>query len=99
MQMGEADIAALRAVGLDDAAIHDATQVVGFFNYINRVADGLGVEPENSFPPGAKASSAAQAISLPHLQAAIAGKNHAGLSHKITPLEALTCHLFSYATS
>ena len=44
--MGEADVAALRAAGLSAAAIHDATQVVGYFNYINRVADALGVEPE-----------------------------------------------------
>lgn len=45
--MGEADIKQLRAVGLDDVAIHDATQIIGFFNYINRVADGLGVERED----------------------------------------------------
>ena len=44
--MGEADVAALRAAGLSDPAIHDATQVVGYFNYINRVADALGVELE-----------------------------------------------------
>ncbi len=49
--MGEADIEALRAAGLDDAAIHDATQIIGFFNYINRVADALGVEPEGSIRP------------------------------------------------
>ena len=36
----------LRAEGLDDRAIHDAAQVIGFFNYITRIADGLGVEPE-----------------------------------------------------
>ena len=40
------DIDALRAVGWDDRAIHDATQVCAYFNYINRIADGLGVEPE-----------------------------------------------------
>lgn len=44
--MGEPDVARLRAAGLDDVAIHDATQIIGFFNYINRVADALGVEPE-----------------------------------------------------
>ncbi|HCK59932.1 MAG TPA: peroxidase [Gemmatimonadetes bacterium] len=37
----------LRGYGFDDRAIHDATQVVAYFNYITRVADGLGVEPEN----------------------------------------------------
>ncbi len=44
--MSEADIDQLRAVGLDDVAIHDATQIIGYFNYINRVADALGVERE-----------------------------------------------------
>jgi alkylhydroperoxidase family enzyme len=37
---------ALRAQGFDDRAIHDAAQVVAYFSYINRVADGLGVDPE-----------------------------------------------------
>lgn len=45
------DIARLRAHGFDDAAIHDATQVIGYFNYITRVADGLGVEPEDFIRP------------------------------------------------
>ena len=36
----------LRAAGFDDRAIHDATQVISFFNYITRIADALGVEPE-----------------------------------------------------
>ena len=44
--MEEADVEALRAVGWDDRAVHDATQIVAYFNYINRVADGLGVDPE-----------------------------------------------------
>ena len=39
-------MAALRARGLSDEAIHDLTQVVGFFNFYNRLVDGLGVEPE-----------------------------------------------------
>ena len=39
-------IDALRRYGLDDRAIHDATQVVAFFNYINRIASALGVEQE-----------------------------------------------------
>jgi len=36
----------LREFGFDDRAIHDATQVIGYFNYVTRVADGLGLEPE-----------------------------------------------------
>jgi uncharacterized peroxidase-related enzyme len=39
---------ALREHGLDDAAIHDAIQVIAYFNYINRIAEagGIGPEPE-----------------------------------------------------
>lgn len=44
--MTDADVALLRAHGLDDRAIHDATQVIAYFNYINRVADALDVEQE-----------------------------------------------------
>ena len=40
------DVNRLRDAGWDDRAIHDAAQVVAYFNYINRVADGLGVDPE-----------------------------------------------------
>ena len=46
-RLAEADIADLRANNFSDAAIHDAVQIIGYFNYINRVADGLGVEPED----------------------------------------------------
>ncbi len=42
----EDDVANLRAYGFDDRAIHDAAQVVAYFNYINRLADGLGVDLE-----------------------------------------------------
>ncbi len=49
--MGAGDVERLRAVGLDDRAIHDATQVIGYFNYINRVAEALGVEPETFIRP------------------------------------------------
>jgi uncharacterized peroxidase-related enzyme len=41
-----ADIDMLRAHGLDDAAISDAIQVVGYFNYVTRVADGVGIDDE-----------------------------------------------------
>ena len=30
--------------------IVDANQVVSYFNYVNRVADGLGIELEESWP-------------------------------------------------
>jgi len=49
--MSEADILRLRDLGLSDRAIHDATQVISYFNYINRVADALGVEAETFIRP------------------------------------------------
>ena len=49
--MSPADLDNLRAIGFDDRAIHDATQVISYFNYINRIADALGVEPEDFIPP------------------------------------------------
>lgn len=48
--MVEADVERLRAAGWDDRAIHDACQVVAYFNYVNRLADGLGVAPEGELP-------------------------------------------------
>jgi uncharacterized peroxidase-related enzyme len=45
--IGAEDIAALRAVGFDDQGISSATQVIAYFNYINRIADGLGVPAED----------------------------------------------------
>jgi len=43
---GHDEIETLRRAGWDDRAIHDTVQIVAYFNYINRVAEGLGVEPE-----------------------------------------------------
>jgi uncharacterized peroxidase-related enzyme len=37
------DIAKLRDVGFDDRAILQINLIASWFNYINRVADGLGV--------------------------------------------------------
>ena len=49
--MTREDIDALRACGFDDRAIHDAVQVIAYFNYITRVVDALGVEPEEFIRP------------------------------------------------
>jgi alkylhydroperoxidase family enzyme len=46
----ETDVAELRESGWSDAAIHDAAQVTAYFNYINRVADALGVDFEPGLP-------------------------------------------------
>ena len=45
-EIDERDIDALRAEELDDATISDAIQVIGYFNYVTRVADGVGIEDE-----------------------------------------------------
>ncbi len=50
------DVAALRAAGFGDTAIHDIVQVTGFFCYYNRLADGLGIDPESPEPPAIHAS-------------------------------------------
>ena len=50
-KMSPTDLDLLRAHGFDDRAIHDATQVAAYFNYITRIADALGVEPEDFIEP------------------------------------------------
>ena len=42
--MTESDLGELRAVGLSDKDILDLTLTVGYFNFVNRIALGLGVE-------------------------------------------------------
>ena len=48
------DIETLRGQGFEDDAIHDAVQVASYFNYINRVADALGIDLEDWMPPEPK---------------------------------------------
>ena len=45
------DLEELRRRGLGDEEIHDAVQVISYFNYINRIADGLGVDLEDFMAP------------------------------------------------
>ncbi len=47
----EDDLAVLRRCGFDDGQLHDAVQVVSYFNYINRIAAGLGVDLEDFMAP------------------------------------------------
>jgi uncharacterized peroxidase-related enzyme len=42
-RVGPGDHEALRAAGFDDRAILQITLIAAWFNYINRVADALGV--------------------------------------------------------
>ncbi len=46
-QMSQDDIKDLRQHGYCDEEIYDITQIAAFFNYINRIADTLGVPPED----------------------------------------------------
>ena len=45
-EIDETDVEALRAEGLSDPEISDAIQVIGYFNYVTRVADGVGIDDE-----------------------------------------------------
>jgi uncharacterized peroxidase-related enzyme len=44
--IGVADVDQLRAVGFDGRAIHDICAIAGYYAFVNRIADGLGVELE-----------------------------------------------------
>lgn len=44
-----ADVDRLRAAGFDDTGVLDVCQIVCYYNYVNRLADGLGVELEDSW--------------------------------------------------
>lgn len=45
-EMKEADVAVLREAGFGDSAILDINQVAAYYAFVNRLADGLGVELE-----------------------------------------------------
>ena len=45
--VGASDVSTLRSHGFDDPGISSVTQVVAYFSYINRVAEGLGVPVED----------------------------------------------------
>jgi len=49
--ISERHIQELRPHGLSDRDILDAVQVISYFNYINRIADALGVDPEPEMQP------------------------------------------------
>ena len=41
------DVDALRHAGFDDRAIHDLCAITAYYAFVNRIADGLGVELES----------------------------------------------------
>ena len=45
--MSADDVDRLREPGLDDRAIHDLCSIISYFAFVNRIADGLGVEVES----------------------------------------------------
>ena len=46
-EMVETDVIDLRKAGFSDSAILDINQVTGYYAYVNRLADGLGVDLEH----------------------------------------------------
>lgn len=50
--MVPSDVEELREEGFSDRAILDINQVTGYFAYVNRLADGLGVELESFWEEG-----------------------------------------------
>ncbi len=49
-QMTSADVEALREAGFTDRDVLDIVEVVGYYAYVNRIADGLGVKLEDWVP-------------------------------------------------
>ena len=45
-EMTAADVEALRAAGFSDRDVLDIAEVTAYYAYANRIADGLGVNPE-----------------------------------------------------
>jgi uncharacterized peroxidase-related enzyme len=45
-EIERADVDSLREHGFDDRAIHDICAITAYYAFVNRMADGLGVELE-----------------------------------------------------
>ncbi len=58
--MSKADIEALQTVGFSDETILDAVHLISYFNFVNRVLDALGAEPE----PGMRFGQSAPASNV-----------------------------------
>ncbi len=44
--MHEADVAALKSEGISEGEILEVNQIIGYFNYVNRLLNGLGVSTD-----------------------------------------------------
>ena len=44
--MNDTDVDALRSAGFSDRDILDIVEVIAYYAYANRIADGLGIETE-----------------------------------------------------
>jgi uncharacterized peroxidase-related enzyme len=51
------DVDALREHGWTDEQVVSAAQIIGYFNHLNRLADGLGIELEAEMQPPLPASN------------------------------------------
>ena len=47
-EINSKDIESLRSGGWDDRAIHDICSITAYYAFVNRIADGLGVELEKT---------------------------------------------------
>lgn len=50
--MERSDLDPMRATGFSDRDILDITEVVAYYAYANRMADGLGIDIEHWYPDG-----------------------------------------------
>ncbi len=48
--MGRSDVSDLVNAGLSEVEVLDVNQITGYFAYVNRLADGLGVPLEDYWP-------------------------------------------------
>lgn len=53
-QMRPEDVEGLRTHGFDDRSVHDIVVVAAYYGFVNRVADGLGVELEPGWGDGGR---------------------------------------------
>ena len=62
MSVGPGDWDAVRAVGLDDEGCLELAHVVGIFNHLTRLADGLGIAVDE---PTAAAAAGGEPLRRP----------------------------------